>query len=82
MNREQKEQDCRERIARYYEEHRRFEDLLSQFMSLSSSMELGKPIQSPRRAFDIAPVKEAQQRLDKLRREMNEACNRLYEAYH
>ena len=81
MNREQTEQECRERITRYCEEHRRFEDLLSQFVSLGS-IEFGKPIQFPRQPFDIGPVREAQQRLDKLRKEMNEACNRLYEASH
>ena len=81
MNREETEQECRERITRYCEEHRKFEDLLSQFVSLSS-IEFGKPIQSPRLPFDTAPIQEAQQRLDKLRKEMNEACNRLYEACH
>lgn len=84
MDREQIERECRERITRYYEEQKKFEELLSQFVSVGS-LESGKPIERPKRALDTAAlkeIKEAQQKLDKLRQEMDEACNRLYEAYH
>ena len=63
---------------------KKFEELLSQFVSVGS-LESGKPIERPERALDTAAlkeIKEAQQKLDKLRQEMDEACNRLYEAYH
>lgn len=84
MDREKIERECRERITRYYEEQKKFEELLSQFVSVGS-VESGKPIESPKRVFDTAAIKEirkAEQKLDKLRQEMDEACNRLYEAYH
>jgi hypothetical protein len=75
------EREARQRITRYYEEQRKFEELLGQFVSL---YEPGRLIES-QRVLDAAAVKEireAEQRLDKLRRQMDEACNRLYEAYH
>lgn len=83
-NREEIEREARQRITRYYEEQRKFQELLSQFVSVGR-VELGKPIESPKRVFDTAAIKEireAEQKLDKLRQEMDEACNRLYEAYH
>jgi hypothetical protein len=58
--------------------------LLSQFVSVGR-LEAGKAIASPKRVFDTAAIKEirkAEQKLDKLRQEMDEACNRLYKAYH
>ena len=81
MNREEIEQECRERITRYCEEHKRFEEVLSRFVSVGC-VELGKSIESPKRVFDTAAIRKAEQKLDKLRQEMDEACNRLYEAYH
>jgi len=84
MDRKELEQEYKKRVVRYYEEHKKYEDLLSQFVSLSQ-LEFGKPIESPKRMFDIAAIeeiKEAERRLDKLRREMIEAEDRLYEAYH
>jgi len=80
-NKEEIEREARQRITRYYEEQRKFEELLGQFVSL---YEPGKLIES-QRLFDTAAIKEireAEQKLDKLRRQMDEACNRLYEAYH
>jgi len=84
MNKDEIEQKCEERITRYYEEIKKFEELLRQFVSVSW-VESGKPIESPKRVLDTAAIKEikeAEQRLDKLRQEMDEACNRLYESYH
>ena len=84
MDREEIERECRERITRYYEEQKKFEELLSQFVSIGG-VESGKPIESPKRVLDTAAIKEikeAEQKLDKLRQEMDEADNRLYEAYH
>ena len=83
-NREEIEQEARQRITRYYEEQKKFQELLSQFVSIGK-VEFGKPIESPRRVFDTTAIKEiraAEQKLDKLRQEMDEACNRLNEAYH
>ena len=83
-NKEEIEREARQRITRYYEEQRKFQELLSQFVSVGW-VEPGKPIESPKRVFDTAAIKEireAEQKLDKLRQEMDEACNRLYEAYH
>ena len=83
-NREEIERETRERITRYYEEQKGFQELISQFVSVSW-VEHGKPIESPKRVFDtgaIKEIREAEQKLDKLRQEMDEACNRLYEAYH
>ena len=84
MNEEEIEQKCEERITRYYKELKKFEELLRQFASVSW-VEPGKPIEPPKRVLDTAAIKEikeAEQKLDKLRQEMDEACNRLYEAYH
>jgi len=84
MNKEEIEQKCKERITRYYEELKKVEELLRQFVSVSW-VESGKTIEPPKRVLDTAAIKEikeAEQRLDKLRQEMDEACNRLYEAYH
>lgn len=83
-NKEEIEREARQRITRYYEEQRKFQKLLSQFVSVGW-VEPGKPIESPKRVLDTAAIKEikeAEQKLDKLRQEMDEACNRLYEAYH
>jgi len=83
-NREEIEREARQRITKYYEEQRKSQELLTQFVSVGS-VEPGEPISSPRRVFDTAAIKEireAEQKLDKLRREMDKACNRLYEAYH
>ena len=81
MDREQIERECIERIKIYSEELKKFEELLSQFVSLGD-VEVGKPIESPKRVFDPAEIKEAKRKLEVLREEMDEACNRLYEAYH
>ena len=83
-NKEEIEREARQRITRYYEEQGKFQKLLSQFVSVGW-VEPGKPIESPKRVFDTAAIKEireAEQKLDKLRQEMDEACSRLYEAYH
>jgi len=81
MDREQIERECRERIKRYSEELKKFEELLSQSVSLGD-VEVGKSIESPKRVFDPAEIEEAKRKLEMLRQEMDEACNRLYEAYH
>ena len=84
MDREQIERECIERIKRYSEELGKFEELLSQFVS-SGDVEGGKPIESPKRIFDntaIEEIRKSEQKLDKLRQEMGETCNRLCEAYH
>lgn len=83
-NKEEIERECRERIAKYYEELRKHHEFLGQFVSVGW-VDPGKPIESPKRVLDTASIKqirEAEQKLDKLRQEMDEACNRLYEAYH
>ena len=84
MDRKELEQEYSRRITRYYEEHKKYEELLSQFVSVSW-VSPGEPIPRPKRVFDAAAIeeiKEAEQKLNKLRQEMDEACNRLYEAYH
>jgi len=76
-NREEIEREARQRITAYYEE-------LKQFVSVSW-VSPGEPIPRPKRVFDAAAIEEikkAERKLDKLRQEMNEACNQLYEAYH
>jgi hypothetical protein len=77
------EHEYGKRVVRYYEEHKKYEALQSQFVSIEW-LESGKPIPSPKRSFDIAAIEEIKQEeriLDKLRREMIEAEDRLYEAY-
>ncbi len=83
-NNEEIEREARQQITRYYGELRKFEELLSQFVSVGS-IASGKPIESPKRVLDNAAIEEimrAEHNLDKLRQEMDKACNRLYEAYH
>jgi hypothetical protein len=83
-NRKELEREYAERVTRYYEEHKKYEELQSQFVSLTQ-LESGKPIESPKRPLDIGAVeeiREEERRLDKLRQEMIEAEDRLYEAYH
>jgi len=83
-NREEIEREARQRITKYYEEQRKFQELLSQFVSVGL-VEPSKPLKSPKRVLDTAAIKEiseAEQKLEKIRRKMDEACNRLYEAYH
>jgi len=84
QNKEEIERECRERMAKYYEELRKHEEFLGQFVSVGW-VDPGKPIESPKRVLDTASIKqirEAEQKLDKLRQEMDEASNPLYEAYH
>lgn len=81
MDKEEIERECRELIGRYCEEQKRFEEVLFQFVSCSS-IEHGKPIEFPKRVFDPAEIEKAKQKLDEVYQEMDEACNRLYEAYH
>jgi Cys-tRNA synthase (O-phospho-L-seryl-tRNA:Cys-tRNA synthase) len=79
MDREQIERECRERATRYYEELEKHREFIGQFASIGS-VEPGKPIESPKRALDTAAfeeIMEAEKKLDKLRQEMKEACNRL-----
>ena len=81
MNREQMERECIEKATRYYEELEKHREFIGQFAS-AGSVQPGKPIESPKRAFDTTAMKEiteAEQKLDKLRQEMDEARNRLYE---
>ena len=80
MDKEQIERECVERVARYSEELKKFEELLNYFIS-ASKMQVGKAIVSPKRLFNAAALEEAKQKLDKLRQEMDEAYDRLYEAY-
>ena len=84
MKKEEIEQKCEERITRYYEELKKFEELLGQFVSVSW-VSPGEPIPRPKRVFDAAAIqeiREAKQKLDRLRREMDETEDRLYAAYH
>jgi len=84
MDRKELEQEYTRRVTRYLEEHEKYKELLIQFASVGQ-LEPGKQIASPKRVFDTAAIKEikeAEQKLDKLRREMNEARKRLYESYH
>lgn len=84
MDRKELEQEYSRRITRYYEEHKKYEELLRQFVSLSWVVP-GEPIPRPKRVFDTAAIqelREAKQKLDKLRREMDETEDRLYKAYH
>ena len=80
MDREQIERECVERISKYSEELKKFEELLNYFIS-TGKVQAGKVILPPNRVFDAA-LEEAKQKLDKLRQEMDEAYDRLYEAYH
>ena len=83
-NWEEIEQEARQRITRYYEEQGKFQELLYQFVSIGK-VERGKLFESPKRVFDTVAIREiraAERKLDKLRQEMDEACNRLYEVYH
>jgi len=79
-NRKDLTQKCDEAIERYREEQRKFDEFLSQIVSLES-IKPGKEIR-PKRSFDVVVLKKAEQKLDKARQEMDEACKRLYEAYH
>ena len=84
MNKEEIEKECEELIKRYYEEVKKYEELLRQFVPISC-VELGKPLERPKRVLNTSArkeLKEAEQKLDKLRKEMDEGCNSLYEAYH
>jgi glutamate synthase domain-containing protein 2 len=45
-------------------------------------VQVGKAMVSPMRAFDAMGFEEAKQKLDKLHQEMDEACDRLFEAHH
>ena len=81
MDREQIERECLERTTRYSEELKKFKELLSQLVSMRQ-VQVGKAMVSPMRAFDAMGFEEGKQKLDKLRQEMDEACDRLFEAYH
>jgi len=84
MDKEAIERECREAIARYSEELRRYEEFLGQFVSLAS-VEPGIEIESPKRQLSptaINEIREAEEKLAKLGQKMDEACDRLYEAYH
>jgi hypothetical protein len=77
-------EEYRKLVVRYLEEHEKYKELLLQFSSVGQ-LEIGKPIPSPKRIFDAASYKEirdAERKLDKLRKEMIEAEKRYYEAYH
>jgi hypothetical protein len=77
-------EEYRKIVVRYLEEHEKYKELLLQFSSVGQ-LEIGKPIPSPKRIFDAASYKEitnAEQKLDKLRKEMIKAEKRYYEAYH
>ena len=79
MDRKELEQEYTRLVTRYCEEHEKYVELLSQFASVGQ-VEPGKPIESPKRLFDTAAIKEikeAEQKLDKLRQEMNEFRDRL-----
>ena len=81
MDREQIERQCLERTTRYSEELKRFKEQLSQLVAMSQ-VQMGKQMISPMRAFDAMGFEKAKQKLDKLRQEMDEACDRLFKAYH
>jgi GrpB-like predicted nucleotidyltransferase (UPF0157 family) len=82
MNKRELEQEFEKLRIRYDEEHKKYEELLSQIVSLAS-LEPGKEIKVKRTFYSaLKEKKEAEQNLDKLRREMNEAGKRLYDAYH
>jgi hypothetical protein len=77
------EEECKKRVERYYEEQKKFDELLSQFVSIAW-IETA-PLKPPKRAFDLAGIKEineAEQKLDKLRKEMDKAIDALYRVYH
>ena len=79
MDRKELEQEYTRLVTRYCKEHEKYVELLSQFASVGQ-VEPGKPIESPKRLFDTAAIKEikeAEQKLDKLRQEMNEFRDRL-----
>jgi len=79
-NKKELTQECEQAIERYREEQRKFDKLLSQFVSVGC-LESGKEIK-PVRPYDADTVKRAERKLDKVRKEMDEACDRLYKAYH
>ena len=84
MDRKELEQEYGRRITRYYEEHKKYEELLRQFVSLSW-VSPGEQIPRPNRVFDTAAIqeiREAKEKLDRFRREMDETEDRLYVAYH
>jgi len=50
-----------------------------------SRVEPGKPIPSPKRAFDMdgfKEIRESEQQLENARKRWHEALDQLYEAYH
>ena len=68
-------EEYRRLVVRYLEEHEKYKELLLQFSSVGQ-LKIGKPIPSPKRIFDAASHKEirdAEQKLDKLRKEMIQA---------
>ncbi len=81
MDREQIEIQCLERTTRYSEELKRFKEQLSQLVAMSR-VQTGKQMISPMRVFDAMGFEKAKQKLDKLRQEMDEACDKLFKAYH
>ena len=83
-NEEEIERECNRRCVQYVEELRKHEELVSQFVSVSR-VEPGKPIPSPKRAFDIdgfKEIRESEQELENARKRWHEALDQLYEAYH
>ncbi|HXZ94538.1 MAG TPA: hypothetical protein VEG28_01315 [Dehalococcoidia bacterium] len=77
-------EEYRKLVVRYLEEHEKYKELLLQFSSVGQ-LEIGKPIPSPKRIFDVAAYKEItdlERKLDKLRKEMILAEKRYYEACH
>ena len=83
-NKEEIERECNRRCVQYVEALRKHEELVSQFVSVSR-VEPGKPILSPKRAFDMAAykeIRESEQQLEDARKRWDEALDQLYEAYH
>jgi len=83
-NKEEIERECDRRCVQYVEELRKHEELVSQFVSVSR-VEPGKPIPSPKRAFDMdgfKEIRESEQQLENARKRWHEALDQLYEAYH
>ena len=83
-NKEEIERECNRRCVQYVEELRKHEELVSQFVSVSW-VEAGKPISSPKRAFDMDGIKEileSEQQLENAHKRWHEALDKLYEAYH
>ena len=83
-NKEEIERECNRRCVQYVEELRKHEELVSQFVSVSR-VEPGKPIQSPKRAFDVDGIKEyreSDQKVQDARKRWHECFDQLCEAYH